>query len=148
MKGPDPFKGWWSKSTEERLDVFRPMFEFNIGVATGIMLPFTPISSLYGGEDPETVAAQSAGSALATWITLTALGGAEFGAVPVVRSVLTKGAISALTPAIPLVAAAKVTEEFIDFHEAYQPAEPTHQPSWWNSIAAAMGGTFGGMQYE
>jgi len=51
-------------------------------------------------------------------------------------------------PLIPIVASVVATEAFIGFHEQYQPDEPTHQPSWWNSIAAAIGGTFGGITIE
>ena len=58
------------------------------------------------------------------------------------------GSRFAPAPLIPFVASAVGTTAFIGFHEKLQPEEPTHQPSWWNSIAAAVGGTFGGMQYE
>ena len=68
--GPD-FSGWFDRTTDERLKIIQPMFEFNQGVALGIILPFTPISSLYAGEDPDVVAGQTAGSAIATWLTLT-----------------------------------------------------------------------------
>ena len=50
-----------------------------------------------------------------------------------------------VAPVIPLVASVVVTEAFIGLHKQLQPDEPTHQPSWWNSIAAAMAGTFGGI---
>lgn len=51
-------------------------------------------------------------------------------------------------PLIPVVVAAGGTAAFVEFHKTQQPSEPTHQPSWWNSLAAAMAGTFGGMNYE
>jgi len=45
-----------------------PVAEYNIGVALGIIFPFTPISSLYRGEDPDKVASQTVASALSTWL--------------------------------------------------------------------------------
>lgn len=123
------------------------MFEFNTGVALGIILPFTPLSSLYAGEDPQEIVGQSIGSALTTWLVATAFGGAELGSTQVVRSLVGRQVLAAATPVIPIVASVVVTEKYIGFLEEHQPEEPTHQPSFWNSIAAAMGGTFGGMSY-
>ena len=54
---------------------------------------------------------------------------------------------TAVAPLVPVVTAAVGTAAFVEFHTHYEPTEPTHKPSWWNSLAAAMGGTFGGIHY-
>jgi len=136
------------KAKERDRSSAQAIFDFNIGVAKGILMPFTPVMSLYQGEEPQKVVAQSGGSALATWLTIQALGGAEFGAVQVSRSVATRAATSLVTPALPVVTSVVVTDKYISFLEGHQPVESTHQPSFWNSVAAAIGGTFGGMGYE
>ena len=69
-----PFEGWWSKSTKERLDVIDPMLDFAIGVEMGIIFPFTPVTSMLRGEDPEIVAAQTVSSGLATWLIAQSVG--------------------------------------------------------------------------
>jgi len=120
--------------------------EFNTGVALGILLPFTPFKSLYEGEDYQKIISQSAGSAITTWLTINALGGAELGAVQMTRTLGIRAITTAVTPVLPVVATAVVTDKYIGFLEEHQPEEPTHQPSFWNSIAAAMSGTFGGVK--
>jgi len=78
-------------------------------------------------------------TAWATGQTYRSLGSSAFTA-------LTGGSpTSALAVAAPAVTAVVVTAAFVEFHQQFQPTEPTHQPSWWNSIAAAMGGTIGGI---
>lgn len=153
MANPFDRSKWenWHTRTEEAkerdLKAGYALAEFNTGVALGILLPFTPINSLYQGEDPQKIVAQSGGSAIITWLMINALGGAELGAVQMTRSLATRAVVSAATPVVPVVAAGYVTDKYIGFLEEHQPEEPTHQPSFWNSIASAMAGTFGGIQY-
>jgi len=83
------------------------------------------------------------GFAITAWAsgqTYRSLGSSAFTA-------LTGGTPSgALLVAAPAVTSVVVTTAFVEFHQQFQPTEPTHQPSWWNSIAAAMGGTIGGIR--
>ena len=51
------------------------------------------------------------------------------------------------TLAAPVVASAVISTGYISLMDELKPEEPTHQPSFWNSIASAMAGTFGGIQY-
>jgi len=132
---------------DQDLKDFRTLAEFNTGVCLGVLLPFTPISALYDGQDPQKIVAQSLGTAIGSWLTIHILGGAEFGAVQMARSTATRAVASSITPVIPVVASAVVTDRYISFLEEHQPEEPTHRPSFWNSVAAAMGGTFGGVKY-
>jgi len=126
----------------------RSLVDFNTGVALGILLPFTPLKSLYEGEDPQKIIAQSISSGLVTWLTIQALGGAEFGAVQVARSTVTRAVVSSVVPIVPIVAAAVVTDKYIGLLEKYEPKEPTHRPSFWNSVAAGLSGTLGGITYD
>lgn len=85
------------------------------------------------------------GFALTAWLTgqsYVSLGSSAFTAFTGVAPA------TVATTALPVVVAAAGTSAFVEFHQRYEPTEPTHQPSWWNSLAAAMGGTFGGVQYE
>jgi len=85
------------------------------------------------------------GFALTAWATgqsYVSLGGSAFTALTGI------GPSTALAPLVPVVTTAVVSTAFVEFHKKYEPTEPTHQSSWWNSIAAAVGGTFGGVQYE
>lgn len=56
----------------------------------------------------------------------------------------TPGAILAPVAIVGGVTAATYfgTQEFIGFHEAHQPSEPTQQSSYWRSISAALTGGF------
>ncbi len=54
--------------------------------------------------------------------------------------------VGGVTLAAPVVATAVVTTGYISAMDELKPEEPTHQPSFWNSLAAAMAGTFGGVQ--
>lgn len=141
------WESWHTRTDEAKQRDRKSAFalaEFNTGVALGIIFPGTPIMSYYRGDDEQMVVAQTAASSITTWLAYQALGGAEFGATQVARNLVSKAVIPVLIPTVgPVVG----TKKFIDFHKKYEPEEPTHQPSWWNSIAAAMGGTFGGVQY-
>lgn len=132
--------------SQKRRDDLQAVMEFNIGTLSGIVFPFTPIYSLYEGVDPEIVAGQSVATGLTAWLTLTALGGAEAGAVTVGRSVATRAAVGVLAPVVPAYAAVKVTDVYIDTISRYEPDGNVHDKSgFWQSISAAMAGTFGGM---
>ena len=150
MANPFDRSKWesWHTRTDEAKERDRKalinVLEFNTGVAYGIIFPFSPIFSYYSGQDGDKVLAQTISSSLVTWLTIQALGGAEFGAMQVARGMVTK---AVLPVAIPTVGPVIGTKVFVEFHKKYEPTEPTHQPSWWNSLAAAMGGTFGGMEY-
>lgn len=52
---------------------------------------------------------------------------------------------TAVLPLLPVAVSVAGTAAFVGVHQRLQPKEPTHQPSYWNSIAAAMAGTFGGI---
>lgn len=52
---------------------------------------------------------------------------------------------TAIAPLVPLAVTAVLSTAYVEFHKKYEPTEKTHQPSYWNSIAAALGGTFGGI---
>lgn len=54
---------------------------------------------------------------------------------------------TAVAPALPAVAAYYGSQAYIGGLEPYAPEEPTHQPSFWNSVAAGLAGTFGGVKY-
>jgi hypothetical protein len=87
--------------------------------------------------------------AITAWATGQAhvsLASAAFTAVTGVSpgAALTGGAVLAA----PIVASAVVTTGYIGLMDELKPEEPTHQPSFWNSIAAAMAGTFGGVQLQ
>jgi len=87
----------------------------------------------------------AAGFAITAWATgqtYVSLGASAFTAITGVAPG------TALVPLVPVVTTAVVSTAFVEFHKKYEPTEPTHQSSWWNSIAAAVGGTFGGVQYE
>ena len=133
-------------SVQRRRKDIQTVMEFNIGTLQGIVFPFTPITSLYAGDDPDMVAMQSAGSALTTFLTLTALGGAEPGAITIGRSVATRAVLSTVAPALPAVAAVAGAEKYISHMEQYEPDGNVHDKSgFWSSVGAAMAGTFGGM---
>ena len=95
---------------------------------------------------------QAAASALGTWLIATSYGASlPLGGIAATRGPVFGAVVRASAPAaigIPFATAAVGTDAFVDFHMKHQPTEPTHQSSWWNSIAAAMGGTFGGIQIE
>lgn len=78
-------------------------------------------------------------TAWATGQTYVSLGSSAFTAMTGIAPT------TAVSPAIPVVTAVVATTAFVEFHKEYEPTEPTHQPSYWNSIAAAIGGTFGGI---
>jgi hypothetical protein len=134
--------------SKRRQDMMTVM-EFHTGVSLGILFPFTPISQLYHGDDPEYVAAQSTASALETWLMLSALGGAESGAVTAARMKVVMPAVrTAVAPALPAAVAYKGATEYIEAIAEYEPEGNVHdKSSFWSSISAAMAGTFGGMPY-
>jgi hypothetical protein len=85
------------------------------------------------------------GFAITSWATgqsYVSLGSSAFTALTGVAP------STAAAPLVPVVTTAVVTTAYVEFHKKYEPTEPTHKASWWNSLAAAMGGTFGGIQYE
>ena len=128
------------------------MFEFNIGVSLGIIFPFTPVTSMMKSRDTEEILGQALASALGTWLIAASYGASlPLGGIAATRGPVFGAVARASAPAaigIPFATAVVTTDAFVDFHMKHQPTEPTHQSSWWNSIAAAMGGTFGGIQIE
>jgi len=103
-----PFEGWWSKSTKQRLDVIDPMLDFAIGVELGIIFPFTPITSMYRGEDPQIVAAQTVSSAVSTWLIAQSMGATiPLGGVAAARPAV----FAAVSPAALVVASAVMASE-------------------------------------
>lgn len=133
-------------AVQRRRKDMQAVMEFNIGTLQGIVFPFTPITSLYAGDDPDVVAMQSAGSALTAWLTVTALGGAEAGALTVGRSVSSRAVLSTVAPALPALASVAAADKYISHMEQYEPDGNVHdKSSFWSSIGAAMAGTFGGM---
>lgn len=130
---------------EDDLRDFEAIAEFNTGVALGILFPFSPVSAMYRGEDTELVATQTVAGWMLTELGIFALGGAPFGATQMARSVITRYALSNPVIALP-AAVVSGTQAYIGTMEKLQPDEPTHRPSFWNSIGAAMGGTFGGIR--
>lgn len=130
---------------EQDLRDFETLAEFNTGVALGILFPFSPLSALYKGQDAQKIGTQSVAGWMITELGIYVLGGAPFGATQAVRSMATRYALSNPVIAVP-AAVVLGTQAYIGTMEQLQPEEPTHQPSFWNSIGAALGGTFGGVQ--
>ena len=93
------------------------------------------------------MATQSTASALETWLMLSALGGAESGAVMAARSKVVMPAVrTAVAPALPVAAAYTGATEYIEAIAKYEPdGSVSDKRSFWSSIGAAMAGTFGGM---
>ncbi len=129
---------------EQDIEDFEAIARFNIGVATGIIFPFSPLSSLYKGEDSDKVITQSISGWMITELGVYSLGGAPFGAMHAARSMLTRYALANPLVAVP-AAVVGGTDLYITTMEKLEPEEKTYQPSFWNSIGAALGGTFGGM---
>ena len=140
------FVGSNPTESRKRRDDLQAVMEFNVGTLSGIVFPFTPIVQMYEGQDTEIIAGQSVASGLSAWLTVTALGGAEAGAITVGRTVTTRAVAGVLAPAVPALAAAKVTDVYIDTISRYEPDGNVNDKSaFWQSISAAMAGTFGGM---
>lgn len=59
---------------QRRERYLRPVAEHGIGVFMGIIFPFTPVTSLYRGDDPQKVASQTIASALTSWLIAQSLG--------------------------------------------------------------------------
>lgn len=123
------------------------VMDFQTGVMLGILFPFTPISQLYHGDDPQYVAVQSTASALETWLMITALGGAERGAVTAARMKVVMPAVrTVVAPVAPMAAAYLGGTKYIEAISEYEPEGNVHdKSSFWSSVSAAMAGTFGGM---
>lgn len=141
------YVGRGGKHAEKRREDLAQVGKFQTGVSIGILFPFTPISQLYHGDEVEYVAAQSTASALETWLILTALGGAESGALTAARMKLVMPAVrTAVGPALPGIVAVKGATEYIEAISEYEPdGSVSDKRSFWSSIGAAMAGTFGGM---
>jgi hypothetical protein len=82
------------------------------------------------------------GFAITSWATgqsYVSLGSSAFTAITGVAP------STVVAPLVPLAVTAVVSTAYVEFHKKFEPTEETHQPSYWNSIAAALGGTFGGI---
>lgn len=60
--------------TQRRERYLRPVVEDGIGVFLGIIFPFTPLTSLYRGDDPQKVTSQTVASGIGTWLIAQSLG--------------------------------------------------------------------------
>lgn len=76
---------------EQRSAIATSVMEYNIGTLQGIVFPLTPVYQVAKGGKLQDVAMRTTGSSLATWLCVTALGGAEHGSVTIGRSVLARG---------------------------------------------------------
>lgn len=67
----------------------------------GMIFPFTPISSMIQGEDPQKVVAQAAASSIATWLFMQYLGvSIPFGGITAARPAVFSSVGTAAAPAI------------------------------------------------
>ena len=99
-----------------------------------------------GGEKTQAIGSVLAPAAVGFAITAWATGQAYTSLSASVFTAITGATVSEIALlAAPVVVAVAGTTAFVEFHKKYEPTEPTHQPSYWNSIAAALGGTFGGI---
>lgn len=89
------------------------------------------------------VAPTAAGFAITSWVSGQSYVSLTSSAFTAMTGVAPS---TAATPLIPVAVSVAGTAAYVEFHKKYEPTEPTHQSSWWNSLAAAMGGTFGGMK--
>jgi hypothetical protein len=142
-------KGYEKESGSEWNDyMMNQMIEY--GFTHEAFIPFMSSYRVSQGQSKKqvvgsVVAPAAAGFAITAWATgqsYVSLGSSAFTAITGVAP------STALAPLVPVVVTAAATTAFVEFHKKYEPKETTHQPSYWNSIAAAMAGTFGGMQYE
>lgn len=62
-----------------------------------------------------------------------------------VARAITQSAVAPTTVVAPLVATAVISNAYIEAISDYAPEDPNENSAWWNSIGAAMAGTFGGI---
>lgn len=111
------------------------------------MGPVSPFVGMRQGDSTDEVVATTISSGIQTWLALQLLGGgAKMADVAHARKfVAWRMASAGLTLAAPAVFAAGVTSVYIGQMEKHAPEDPAQNKSFWNSIAAAMAGTTGGI---
>lgn len=126
--------------------VLRQQNQVSIAVMTG---PIYTMGQLHGGAEMQQVLGTQVAAAIEVWLVHQALSySAGFVEQHVAKSVAKKAIIGA-TPVGPAVVigagSAIMADKYVSTMEGLAPEDPAQKASFMNSIAAAMGGTFGGI---